>query len=87
MLTNYVVQGGTADVIKLAIVRIAEQLPPDVHLVIMAHDELVYDCPAHLADDVERIVKRCMIEAFIEILGTDVLCDVDVKSLQNWGGL
>jgi DNA polymerase I-like protein with 3'-5' exonuclease and polymerase domains len=87
MFTNYVVQGGTADVIKLAIVRIAASLPADVHLVIMAHDELVYDCPGGLAEEVKEIVKREMIAAFVQIMGSDVPCEVDVQILKNWGGL
>jgi DNA polymerase I-like protein with 3'-5' exonuclease and polymerase domains len=87
MFTNYVVQGGTADVIKLAIVRIAALLPADVHLVIMAHDELVYDCPGGLAEEVKELVKSEMIAAFVQIMGTDVPCEVDIQVLSNWGGL
>jgi DNA polymerase I-like protein with 3'-5' exonuclease and polymerase domains len=87
MFTNYVVQGGTADVIKLAIVRIAALLPVDVHLVIMAHDELVYDCPSALAEEVKEIVRREMIAAFVQIMGSDVPCEVDIQVLKNWGGL
>jgi DNA polymerase I-like protein with 3'-5' exonuclease and polymerase domains len=87
LFTNYVVQGGTADVIKLAIVRIAALLPADVHLVIMAHDELVYDCPGGLVEEVKEIVKREMITAFVQIMGTDVPCEVDIQVLKNWGGL
>jgi DNA polymerase-1 len=87
LLVNYPVQGGTADVIKLAIVMIAGQLPLDVHLVIMAHDELVYDCPAELAEEVAQIVQTNMGVAFAQILGSEVPCEVDVQILSNWGGI
>lgn len=41
-LPNHLIQGGGADVVKLAMVRIAQEFP-DIKMVLQVHDQLVFD--------------------------------------------
>ena len=49
LFTEYVVSGSCADLIKMAMVKIAAVIPAGVHLVATVHDELVFDAPTEMA--------------------------------------
>ena len=59
---NSPLQGSAADLIKVAMVRIAAALRtgPRARLLLQVHDELVVECPAEEAEDIVRLVRREM---------------------------
>ncbi|MBM4424255.1 MAG: DNA polymerase I [Chloroflexi bacterium] len=80
---NTPVQGTAADIIKLAMLKIARELPrqiPSAQMLLQVHDELVFECDA---DDVEKLaalVKKIMEGA----VALDAPLAVDVRSGKNW---
>jgi DNA polymerase I-like protein with 3'-5' exonuclease and polymerase domains len=86
MLTAHTVSGSCADLIKLAMIKVAGVIPPDCHLVATVHDELVLDVPAGAkASQCCARVKRAMKEAFVEMFGDVVPVEVEAKVCSNWG--
>jgi DNA polymerase I-like protein with 3'-5' exonuclease and polymerase domains len=85
MLTEYIVSGSCADLLKLAMVKIAPIMPSDVHLVATVHDELVYDVPAPEAEQYCGMIEAAMKEAFQEMFGDIVPVEVEAKVCLNWG--
>jgi DNA polymerase I-like protein with 3'-5' exonuclease and polymerase domains len=83
--TNYVVQGACADLLKMAMVKIASILPGECHLVATVHDELIYDVPADLALQYCDMIRLVMEEVFIEMFGTTVPIMAEAKVCSNWG--
>jgi DNA polymerase-1 len=59
---NSPLQGSAADLIKVAMVRIAAALRtgPRARLLLQVHDELVVESPAEEAEDIVRLVRREM---------------------------
>ncbi|OGI63190.1 hypothetical protein A2818_00055 [Candidatus Nomurabacteria bacterium RIFCSPHIGHO2_01_FULL_40_12] len=63
--TNAPMQGTAADIIKLAIRYTAEDLkkeglPDKVHLVLVIHDELVYEVAEQVLPEADKIIKNAM---------------------------
>lgn len=80
---NSRVQGSAADIIKLAMIKVAEALCrelPDASLVLQVHDELVLTCPSEQAPDATRILKGEM-ERAIEL---QVPLIVETGTGNNW---
>jgi DNA polymerase-1 len=78
---NTPIQGTAADLLKLAMIRLAEPVVPGARMVLTVHDELVFEVPeGAVAEAVER-VKHAM-ETVHEL---DVPLDVDAGSGVNWG--
>ena len=77
---NYMIQGTAADVLKRAIVRIAETEWDD-YFVLPVHDELIFDVPLDRVDDAVRELPKLMEdhETF------DVPLTVDVTTSERWG--
>ena len=87
LLTNYVVQGSAADVIKAAMVKLAYRLPADDHLVATVHDEVrLRDVPAEGANGICELVRMTMVDAFSEVFETDVPIEVEAKVCSSWAG-
>ncbi len=60
---NTPIQGTAADLIKLAMIRVAEALRksyPQAKLLLQVHDELIVECPEAMADRVAELVSREM---------------------------
>ena len=60
---NMPIQGSAADIIKLAMVRVAKALRDEglhARLVLQIHDELIIDCPVDEAECVACILRDCM---------------------------
>lgn len=60
---NMPIQGSAADIIKLAMVRVAKALRDEglhARLVLQIHDELIIDCPVDEAERVACILRDCM---------------------------
>ncbi|MHB2009764.1 MAG: DNA polymerase, partial [Acidobacteriaceae bacterium] len=66
---NTPLQGTAADLIKLAMIRIARELREQklrTRMVLQVHDELVFDVPAEEVDEVRERVRQAM-EHVIEL--------------------
>lgn len=67
---NSPIQGGAADVTKLAMVYLNGALAEkglDAQLIMVIHDEFVVECAENQANEVASIVEECMIKGFSDI--------------------
>jgi len=81
---NSPIQGSSADLIKLAMVRIYEEFRKNnlkSKLIMQIHDELVFDVVPSELDKLQEIVKRNM-EQSIKL---NVPVEVKIKVGKNWG--
>lgn len=63
---NMPIQGSAADIIKIAMLSVHRALKENglkAKLVLQVHDELIVDAPLHEAEEVKRLMQRCMEEA------------------------
>ena len=80
---NAPIQGTAADVIKLAMIRIHEELKSgayDTKMVLQVHDELVFDAPLAEVEKVKPMIREAM-ETAIE---TRVPLEVEFGQGANW---
>ena len=80
---NAPIQGAAADVMKLAMIKVARRLrleAPDARIVMQVHDELVVECP----DDKIGLVKLILREEMESACKVDVPLTVDVSVGKNW---
>ncbi len=80
---NTPVQGTAADIIKIAMIRLAGELKakaPGARMILQVHDELLLDVPEDELEAAQAIVKSTM-ENAIEL---DVPLKVDVGIGRNW---
>ncbi len=80
---NMPVQGTAADIIKLAMVRVAARLKaeaPEARLIMQVHDELIVECHANEADLVAKLLEEEMSGA----ASLDVPLEVDAHIGANW---
>lgn len=54
------IQGSAADLMKLAKVRLRKVLPSEVKAVLSVHDELIFDCPEDMVDEIMPVVQHEM---------------------------
>lgn len=83
---NMPVQGTAADIIKLAMIRIANAIRGrglNSRMILQVHDELVFEVPREEVDEMAALVYDCMSMA-VELL---VPLAVDVNIGENWGEL
>lgn len=78
---NTRIQGSAADLIKLAMVRAHDSLPPHSKLLLTVHDELVTLSPNEHAEEVANIIKSSM--EGINLLKVPLVADT--KIVQRWG--
>jgi DNA polymerase-1 len=83
MLTNYITQGSAADVIKVAMAKLAYRLPSGL-MVATVHDELVFDVPAEGAESLCELIRITMIDAFTEVFGDVIPMEVEAKVCSSW---
>jgi len=80
---NTPIQGSAADIIKLAMVKVADELAArelKTKMVLQVHDELIFDVPKEELDDIIPLVKEAMEGA----MRLKVPLVVDVKVGPNW---
>lgn len=80
---NTPVQGTAADLIKLAMINIQEELSQrnlKSRLTIQVHDELIFDCPGQEFDLMKGLIKHSM----ESVLSLSVPIRVDIKYGKNW---
>jgi DNA polymerase-1 len=84
MAINMPVQGTAADLMKLAMIKIADGLPKisqDSKMILQVHDELVFEVPEREVKKVARFIKESM-EKIIE-LKVPIIAAVEYGN--NWG--
>ncbi|MDF2716479.1 MAG: polA2 [Paenibacillus sp.] len=80
---NSPIQGSAADIIKLAMVQIAERMNNEnvrSRMLLQVHDELVFEVPQEELEMMKRLVPEVMEGA----LALDVPLKVDVNYGENW---
>ena len=81
---NMPIQGTEADLMKLAMIKLDEQLPNGAEMIMQVHDSIMVECDPSLASEVKRIMKDVMENVYPEL---PVKLAVDVKEGNNWGEL
>lgn len=80
---NTPIQGSAADIIKLAMVRISNEIKTralETKMILQVHDELIFDVPQRELPEVQTLVRELMENA----LQLDVPLVVDLKVGPNW---
>ena len=83
MAVNTPVQGGAADIVKLAMLRLREQLAKTglpARVLLQVHDELVLEVKPEAASEVSALVRETMEHA----VSLDVPLKVDLGIGENW---
>jgi DNA polymerase-1 len=87
MAMNTPIQGTAADLMKLAMIQIDEELEKrglKSKLIIQVHDEVVLDCPKDEVEQVRRMVTEVMENAMEGILPLSVPLKVNYGVGDNW---
>ncbi|HEX2949082.1 MAG TPA: DNA polymerase I [Armatimonadota bacterium] len=81
---NTPIQGSAADIMKLAMLRLWEALQAEpnlhAHLLLQVHDEVVLETPVGEVDQLARLVRTAMCDAY----QLSVPLEVEVKVGPNW---
>ncbi len=83
MAINSPIQGTAADIMKLGMLkvhRLLKEKAPDCHMIMQVHDELVFECPRHRAEEVGALIKG----ALESVVDYRVPLTVDVGMGENW---
>ncbi len=83
---NSVIQGSAADIIKLAMIAIADRLQGEgmrARMLVQVHDELLFEIPPRELASVAALVEEEMRGA----MRLNVPLEVDVSAGENWGAL
>jgi DNA polymerase I-like protein with 3'-5' exonuclease and polymerase domains/5'-3' exonuclease len=83
--SNLPIQGTAADILKLAMVKVAPAIKKlhHTHLILTVHDELVVEVPQDKVEKVTQILTQTMTSAY----KLSVPLEVNVKSGANWADL
>ena len=78
---NSPIQGSAADIIKIAMINVAEKLKGlDARLILQVHDELLIEASRDCADAAEKI----LLEEMENAVKLSVPLDVDISVGENW---
>lgn len=80
---NSLIQGSAADIIKLAMIRLHDSLPPEMQLILSVHDELVTLTPEDRAEECAELVREAMLGEGIQRL-VNVPLTSDLKIVDRW---
>ena len=80
---NMPLQGTAADIMKMAMVAVAQKLPAGAKMLLQIHDSLIVECPDGKAKEVGKILKETM-EGIYKL---PVKLTVDISTGKNWGEL
>ena len=83
---NQMIQGGSADVVKIAMKHIFYDNPwthDEARILLQEHDEIVVEAREDIADDVGRYIIACMEDAEEPFLG-DIPAKVDIIIRDHW---
>ena len=87
MAINAPIQGTNADIVKIAMKRIDDEIGDDAYLILQVHDELVYEIKEEKAKEVTEKIKKIM-ESIIDpkdIQGIKLIANSAIG--KNWGEL
>ena len=82
---NSPIQGTAADMIKLAMISVHQEMkkkPWQSKMILQVHDELVFDAVADEAEDLKKLIIQCMTTAMP--LPNDVPVEAEVGQGKNW---
>lgn len=79
-LVNYLIQGTAADVLKLKLAEL-DLAGLGEYMILPVHDEVVFDVPLDVADEVERTINEVMHEGSM----FSVPLTVGIDRVQRWG--
>jgi len=58
---NSPIQGSAADIIKMAMVKLDDQIKPSqTKMLLQIHDELIFECPIEKADEATKVIREIM---------------------------
>ena len=83
---NMPIQGTAADIIKLAMIRVDQEMRDREirsRMILQVHDELIFECPANEIEAIRELAIRIM-PASLEM---NVPLKVDLKQGKNWGAM
>ena len=83
MAINLPIQGLSADIMKLAMIKLFEEYKnnPDVRMLLQVHDEIIFEVKEEVAEKIMPKIKETMESAY----KLRVPLVVDVKVGDNWG--
>jgi DNA polymerase-1 len=81
---NHPMQGSAADIMKLAMIKVADRLDDNCNMLLQIHDSILIECPSSKAAAVGKIAKETMESAYPKL---GVKLKVDVSIGRNWGEL
>jgi DNA polymerase-1 len=82
---NSPIQGTAADMIKMAMIKIHQEMKKgkwESKMILQVHDELVFDAVELEANDLEELIVRCMVNALP--LPNGVPVEAEVGRGKNW---
>lgn len=83
---NTTIQGSAADLIKITMVALVEELKAKYNeadrpqLILQVHDELVFDCPAHIALEARKLIQ----DTAENLIAFRVPIKMEFKICHNW---
>ncbi len=83
---NAPIQGTAADIMKLAMIKVAEKLGKSglsARMLLQVHDELVLEAPDQEVDQTIELVQSCMENVY----SLDITLTTEAKYGENWGTL
>lgn len=82
---NHIIQGGSADMVKLAMIKIFYGNPfgDKLKILLQVHDEIVCEVAKDIAEDARKFILKCMQSAGERFLG-EVPAVVDSKISYRW---
>jgi DNA polymerase-1 len=84
MAINMPVQGTSADIIKVAMVRLQKAMDErqlKSRMILQVHDELLFEVPPEELEEIKALVREIMPHA----LELSIPVKVDMKVGRNWG--
>jgi len=81
---NMPIQGGAADLTKMAMSAVQENLPEDAFQIMQVHDSIMVECPEEQAEEIGNMMKSTM-ESIYPKLGVKLKVDVSIG--KNWSDL
>ena len=86
MAVNMPIQGTAADIMKMAMIEVSEQIKKhkknkDIKLILQVHDEVVLEVKKGIESEIAKLVKKAM-ESVVEL---NVPIEVKTSINKNWG--
>src|SRR5207244_1821281 len=81
---NHPMQGSAADLMKMAMIEVANKLDGSCHMLLQIHDSILLECPTAKAKNVGKIAKETMENIYPKL---PVKIKVDISTGKNWGEL